>query len=606
MTRRLTSEMVPSKHVKKGFFITLVVGICCYLIVFTASNRRYGLTEHLGFLRETVFTYSDLLRKGQNIPMYDVCFIKTRKTASTTLSSILNRYALTHNLSLALMKTNKRSGHFNIIPIREDSPRKLFLPPLGVKPGDWTNYKYNMMTVHVRYNRSAFETFMNPGTKYISILRETCSHFESDFVYYKIPAVVKSIKKNISIEETLQEYFRDPKFYWEKTMKKYGKTIKFYTRNVQIFDLGLDHIYHNDADVLNTFIRKLEDEIDLMLITEYFDESLLLLKKLLHWDWNDVMYIARNARAQNATRVTLTSDLCSKIRKWNRADYLLYQTFNKTLWKRIKAYGKDWERDMNELKRRFGNVRLDCSVTNATKTISNRRQVVYKTRNSSLTMCKLLTEYNNNIIGKIRQKQSSGYYLINSKGSNQQEQQLTCGFEYRANCGFKFAGENGYEWTFDPTLRVKDATTNSTEGTFLVAKYNTKRKTKTKMKANRARATAVELLGSHSRNCLSFNYYLSKNIVSRNFTFRVCLLPDTKAKFAKCDTVWKMVDSAVYSGRWNHVSLNISTTDTAQVAFEAISGQFPPSKNKSVDPFIGLDDVSVERDKSCPNKEAVD
>ncbi|XP_070535741.1 galactose-3-O-sulfotransferase 3-like isoform X2 [Ptychodera flava] len=457
----MTSQM-PQSKILKIFLMTLVAGFCYCVVLLVLSDQSYGQLS-LSFLGKETFTYMDYWRKQQSTQLHDVCFIKTRKTASTTLSSILNRYALTHNLSLALMKTNTRSGHFNIIPIREDSPRELFLPPLGVKPGDWTNYKYNMMTVHVRYNRSAFETFMNPGTKYISILRETCSHFESDFVYYRIPAVVKSIKENINIEETLQEYFRDPEYYWEQTMNDYGEKFKFFTRNVQAFDLGLDHIYHNDTDVLNTFIRKLKDEIDLMLITEYFDESLLLLKKLLRWDWNDVMYIARNMRPQNTTRATLTLDLCKKIKEWNSADDMLYQTFNKTFWSRVKEYGKDWQRDLDKMKRQLRTIQSNCSVTTATSVKRSHERVVYKIHNSSSTLCKLLTVNNNNITQEIMQKQSPGYYVLNSEGLDSQRQKI-CGFEYRANCGFTFAGEKGYEWTFDQELQIEDVTTNSTYG----------------------------------------------------------------------------------------------------------------------------------------------
>ncbi|XP_070535736.1 galactose-3-O-sulfotransferase 3-like [Ptychodera flava] len=597
-------KMLAHKQVLKIFCLTFLVGVCSYVALVMLSDQRITSWHTLSFLDKGTLTYIAPWRKGQSMPIYDVCFIKTRKTASTTISSILNRFAMTNNLSLALMKTNKHSGHFNIIPIREDSPRKLFLPPLGVKPGDWTNYKYNMMTVHVRYNRSAFETFMNPATKYISILRETCSHFESDFVYYKIPAVVKSIKKNISIEETLQEYFRDPEFYWEKTKAKYGKTIMFFTRNVQAFDLGLDHIYHNDTDVLNTFIRKLEDEIDLMLITEYFDESLLLLKKLLRWDWKDVMYIARNMRPLNTTRATLTSDLCKKIKEWNSADNMLYQTFNKTLWRRVKAYGKDWKRDLDKMKRQLRETLSNCTVTTATKASGSRKQVVYKTQNSSFTLCKLLTEYNQDIIHRIMQRQSSGYYYLMDSQDPDSHKQKICGFEYRANCGFKFARENGYEWAFDQGLRIEDVTTNSTDGTFLVAQYKGNGNNDTKEK-RRARVMIPEYLRNASQYCLSFYYYPSEDIIGRNFTLQVCLVPETtKARLANCVTVWEMMDTSVYFGKWNSVSLNITKNDnfTVQVAFEAVSGQFSTSKDTLSNFFIGLDDVSLQQDWPCQSQ----
>ncbi|XP_070565016.1 galactose-3-O-sulfotransferase 2-like [Ptychodera flava] len=590
---------MPKSKLYKIFLITLLAGICSCVLLLVLSDQSYSHLS-LSLLGRENLIYNDHWRNQRSTQLYDVCFIKTRKTASTTLSSILNRFALTRNLSLALMKTNTHSGHFNIIPIHEDSPRKLFLPPLGVKPGDWTNYKYNMMTGHVRYNRSSFETFMNPGTKYISILRETCSHFESDFVYYQIPAVVKSIKKNICIEETLQEYFKDPEFYWEQTMKNYGEKFKFFTRNVQAFDLGLDHVYHNDTDVLNSFIRKLEDEIDLMLITEYFDESLLLLKKLLHWDWNDIMYIARNMRSQNTTRATLTLDLCKKIKDWNSADNMLYQTFNKTFWRRVKAYGKDWQRDLDKMRRQLRTIKSNCSLTTSSSIKSRHERVVYRAPNSSSTLCKLLTVSNKYFTDEIIQKQSSGYFLSNSEGPDSHRQKI-CGFEYRANCGFKLAGENGYEWTFDRKLNIEDVTTNSTDGTFLVAKYTGKRNiTVAKMVNKRASFLIPVYLRKSSQNCLSFYYYPSKGIIGRNFTLQVCLLPGTIGpKLTNCLPAWNMLDIATYFGKWNYVSLNVAAVNTVQVAFEAVAGQFSVIRNITNQLFIGLDDVSLQRDRPC-------
>ncbi|XP_070561139.1 galactose-3-O-sulfotransferase 2-like [Ptychodera flava] len=584
------------KHVLKMFCVTVMVGICSYVVVVTIMDQRRSQLA-LSFLGKDRLIYNNLpWRQSQSMPIRDVCFIKTRKTASTTLSSILNRYALTHNLSLALMKTKKISGHFSVIPIHEDSPRELFLPPLDVKPGDWTNYKYNMMTVHVRYNRTAFETFMNPGTQYISILREMCFHFESDFVYYKIPAVVQRIRKSIRTEKTLEEYLRDPEFYWERTKKDYGETIKFFTRNVQIFDLGLDHAYHNNTDVLKTFIKELEGRIDLMLITEYFDESLLLLKKLLHWQWEDVMYMARNVRPHDTTRTNLTSDLCSKIKEWNSADDLLYQTFNKSLWKRVEGYGKDWQRDLDEMKRQLKEVQSNCSVTMATKVVDDRKQVVYKTNNSSLGLCQLLTEYNHDIVHEIVHKQSPGYYLIDSEDTHGQRQ--ICGFEYEENCGFNFEGENGYQWTFDRGLHIEDVTTNSTYGTFLVAKDKRKENTNNQTEKKRARVIISEHPSEFSKTCLSFYYYPSKDMIGRNDTLQVCLLPETnKAQWTSCLTVWKMVNTAVHAGKWNFVSLNVTTNSTARIAFEA-TGLFP-SKNKDDNVFIGLDDVSLQPDWPC-------
>ncbi|XP_070535737.1 uncharacterized protein [Ptychodera flava] len=190
---------------------------------------------------------------------------------------------------------------------------------------------------------------------------------------------------------------------------------------------------------------------------------------------------------------------------------------------------------------------------------------------------------------------------MGSQGPDSDRQKI-CGFEYRANCGFTFAGENGYEWDFDQGLRVEDVTTNSTDGTFLVAQYKGNGNNDTK-EEKRARVMIPEHLRNTGKNCLSFYYYPSEDIIGRNFTLQVCLVPETKtARLANCVTVWKMMDTFVYFGEWNSVSLNITTNNnfTVQVAFEAVSRQYSASKDTLNNFFIGLDDVSLQRNRPCP------
>ena len=73
------------------------------------------------------------------------------------------------------------------------------------------------------------------------------------------------------------------------------------------------------------------DEIDrrfaLIMITEYMDESLVLLRQLLCWDWDDIVVFRVNARKSQYKTVSLPDELKEKIRAWNAADHLLYQHF---------------------------------------------------------------------------------------------------------------------------------------------------------------------------------------------------------------------------------------------------------------------------------------
>ncbi|XP_077868910.1 galactosylceramide sulfotransferase-like [Saccoglossus kowalevskii] len=347
----------------------------------------------------------------------NVCFIKTRKTGSTTLSSILNTYGLHRNLSFALLKTNYHSGHLNTIRVTDKSPKIHFLPPLRVKPGDWTNYKYNMMTVHVRFNRTAFESFMQPGTKYITILRNPTSQYESAFAYYKLAKVVKKYNKYISENEALPEFLRIPKYYWKKTREIFGNDIAEYTRNAQISDLGLDHEHHTNITVVNNYISNLNEKLDFVLIMEYFDKSLVLLKNKLCWDWNDVVYLMKNARPPDKKNAKLTLELERQIKDWNYADYLLYQHYNRTFWELVDDYGPTFDNDLEILRMHLTEART-CVAKTPSRFIGGRWQKVYISSSNATSRCQLLTMNNNQLFSMIRHNQSSGYYFYNPEGMN--------------------------------------------------------------------------------------------------------------------------------------------------------------------------------------------
>ena len=74
----------------------------------------------------------------------------------------------------------------------------------------------------------------------------------------------------------------------------------------QIFDLGLQHKYYNDPLMIKKHIEDLAEKIDLVLIMEYFDESLVLLKRELCWDLDDVIYFKLNQRSLEYKQTEIT------------------------------------------------------------------------------------------------------------------------------------------------------------------------------------------------------------------------------------------------------------------------------------------------------------
>ena len=69
----------------------------------------------------------------------------------------------------------------------------------------------------------------------------------------------------------LDRYLAKPEFYRNRTRGTQRNMID----NGQIFDLGLNRDRHGNSSAVDEYISRLEAEMDLVLITEFLDESLL-------------------------------------------------------------------------------------------------------------------------------------------------------------------------------------------------------------------------------------------------------------------------------------------------------------------------------------------
>lgn len=58
--------------------------------------------------------------------------------------------------------------------------------------------------------------------------------------------------------------------------------------------------------MIQKHIDELAEKIDLVLIMEYFDESLVLLKRELCWELDDVVYFKLNQRSKEYKQANIT------------------------------------------------------------------------------------------------------------------------------------------------------------------------------------------------------------------------------------------------------------------------------------------------------------
>ena len=210
---------------------------------------------------------------------------------------------------------------------------------------------------HARYSRPAMDVVMHSDTKYITILRDPVYQFESTFNYMELYRFFRLA----NYSNPMQSFLRNPRGYLRnltRTGKPFPESLHL-VRNGMFFDLGLSpSVQDNESEIRNA-MKKVENEFSLVLIMEYFDESLVLLKREFCWDLDDVIYIKQNQRKTTSNR-QLSSRLKDMIRNWNQADVLLYEHFNKTFWEKIKQHGEGFYKDLADLKRKNSEIYNDC------------------------------------------------------------------------------------------------------------------------------------------------------------------------------------------------------------------------------------------------------
>lgn len=126
------------------------------------------------------------------------------------------------------------------------------------------------------------------------------------------------------------------------------------------FDLGFNYLNEADGYIQST-IKEMDDTYDIVLISEYFDMSLILLREKLCWSLQDIAYLSVNARRKSIVSALVNHTISTKIRDWNKIDTSIYNYFNNTLWRKAETYGlARLQNDLKELEMLKHELKSNC------------------------------------------------------------------------------------------------------------------------------------------------------------------------------------------------------------------------------------------------------
>ena len=131
-------------------------------------------------------------------------------------------------------------------------------------------------------------------------------------------------------------------------------------KNGMFFDLGLHTSDYDQEIAITSAIFDLQKRFTLVLIHEYLDESLVLMKRKLCWDTDDVIYLRSAFPQLPSPDITLSLRAKEAFSKWNKADWMLYEFFNATLWESIRSE-EGFYSEVRNFKDRQKEIGLYCS-----------------------------------------------------------------------------------------------------------------------------------------------------------------------------------------------------------------------------------------------------
>ena len=238
-------------------------------------------------------------------------------------------------------------------------------------------------------------------SKYVTILRNPVDNFESTFNYYHIgKRLGLGDDPVVSLEKFLE---RPPSF---SDAKKHQNV-----RNPMMFDLGLSQKYFQNYTAVTEYINFLNKEFDLVMIMDYFDESLILLKRLMCWEIDDIFHVKVNERLDKEKASYLSDRVKENIKLWNKADVLLFTYFNATFWRKIEMEGSGFYEDLSAFRERRLKLQQMCfeNGTGAVQEVFTGKIVKsYSTRNdldsSFKFLCNRFTMREDSYLNKLREK----------------------------------------------------------------------------------------------------------------------------------------------------------------------------------------------------------
>ena len=291
---------------------TLVIGVC-FLGFIISLNLLFPVAMYLDATSNPFVSLSIMKNKSEYKneivndghlkcdPKRKIAFQKTHKCASTTIQNILLRFGRANSLNFVLPPGGS--------PLDQSIPfkRSMIKETLWEKAG----LEYDIFLLHSMWNQKEIaNTLSDHGDVfYFSFIRDPAVRFRSRWDYNSLDR-----KYNKTIEEYALEAAKET----DITLQK--RRIGF---NQILHDFGLPYEAMNDQEKIENKIKEIDETFDLILLADndYFNDSIILLKDALCWEYKDMINFQLNSK--NEKLVTSLSPRAYKALKGNQLSMVI-------------------------------------------------------------------------------------------------------------------------------------------------------------------------------------------------------------------------------------------------------------------------------------------
>jgi len=318
-----------------------------------------------------------------------VAFLKTHKCASSSLQNILMRFGLKNQLNFVLPSAGNYLGRYV----------KYSRSMISNTPWERAGMEYQVFCLHTIWNQKEVRQTLGEDTAYITIVRDPVDLFESLWVYAGMDHYYKT---------DLETFALSPKtgLFANRAYKNLG-------RNQMLWDSGLNARYMDNVTAVKNKIEDLDNTFDLVLMAERFDESMILLKHQLCWDFRDVVNFKLNARKESK-KTTLSQEARAALKDYLASDYLLYDHFKAKFDAQVDKFGLPrMSQELSILKHANENMKSKCALKKAdndkifgANKLWGQGMVAYTADEAADPECRLFSLSEVNFIDELREIQS--------------------------------------------------------------------------------------------------------------------------------------------------------------------------------------------------------